>query len=230
MDLVVDANIIFAALIKDSFSYYLLFSGRFHLFAPEYVFTEIEKHKEELLEKTERTTEEFYRLLEVLKRRINIVPLEELTEYVEKVNDLLQIRYEQAKEYSWPMSILGLIGSSAIGTGIGALVGYFTDGINGAKSFAAWGAAMGALFEFMFHPTYTFLSYKYIRSEIKSFKEPKAAELKVKELKTKTIKKEEDNTFVISVNGKMEIPEGGIVLKKFPIKETILGDKGVRAE
>ena len=70
------------------------------------------------------------------------------------------------------MSILGLIGSSAIGTGIGALVGYFTDGINGAKSFAAWGAAMGALFEFMFHPTYTFLSYKYIRSEIKSFKEP----------------------------------------------------------
>ena len=31
---------------------------------------------------------------------------------------------------------------------------------------------MGALFEFMFHPTYTFLSYKYIRSEIKSFKEP----------------------------------------------------------
>ncbi|MBS3174260.1 glycine zipper family protein [Candidatus Woesearchaeota archaeon] len=95
-----------------------------------------------------------------------------ITEYVEKVNDLLQIRYEQAKEYSWPMSILGLIGSSAIGTGIGALVGYFTDGINGAKSFAAWGAAMGALFEFMFHPTYTFLSYKYIRSEIKSFKEP----------------------------------------------------------
>ncbi|MBS3122010.1 PIN domain-containing protein [Candidatus Woesearchaeota archaeon] len=88
MDLVVDANIIFAALIKDSFSYYLLFSGRFHLFAPEYVFTEIEKHKEELLEKTERTTEEFYRLLEVLKRRINIVPLEELTEYVEKAEKI----------------------------------------------------------------------------------------------------------------------------------------------
>lgn len=35
-----------------------------------------------------------------------------------------------------------------------------------------------------------------------------------------SIKKEKDSTFVISVNGKMEIPEGGIILKKFPIKET----------
>lgn len=88
MDLVVDANIIFAALIKDSFSYYLLFSGRFHLFTPEYVFTEFEKHKEEILEKTERTTEEFFRLLEVLKRRIILVPLEELTTYVEEAEKI----------------------------------------------------------------------------------------------------------------------------------------------
>ncbi len=39
MDLVVDANIIFAALIKDNLSYYLLFGGRFHLCTPEYIFT-----------------------------------------------------------------------------------------------------------------------------------------------------------------------------------------------
>ncbi|MBI2146148.1 PIN domain-containing protein [Candidatus Woesearchaeota archaeon] len=83
MDLVVDANVIFSALIKDSFSYYLLFSGKFHLFTPEYIFTEFEKHKDEILGKTERTTEEFYKLLEVLKRRITIVPLEELTDYIE---------------------------------------------------------------------------------------------------------------------------------------------------
>jgi len=53
MDLVVDANVIFAVLIKDSFSYHLLFSGRFNLFTPEYIFTEFEKHKMEILEKTE---------------------------------------------------------------------------------------------------------------------------------------------------------------------------------
>jgi predicted nucleic acid-binding protein len=82
MDLVVDANVLFAALIKDSFSYNLLFSGEFNLFTPEYIFTEFEKHKEEILKKTERTDEEFFRLIEILKRRIIIVPLEELVSYV----------------------------------------------------------------------------------------------------------------------------------------------------
>src|SRR3989338_1282292 len=84
MDLVIDANVLFAALIKDSFSYNILFSGKFHLFTPEYIFAELEKHKEEIMNKTERTTEEFFRLVETLKRRIVIVPLEELVPYVEE--------------------------------------------------------------------------------------------------------------------------------------------------
>jgi len=88
MDLVVDANVLFSALIKESFSYNLLFSGKFHLFTPEYIFTELEKHKEGLMNKTERTTEEFYRLVETLKRRIVIVPLEELAPYVEEAEKL----------------------------------------------------------------------------------------------------------------------------------------------
>lgn len=88
MDFVVDANIIFAALIKDNFSYYFLFEKEFHLFTPEYVFIKLEKHKEEILEKTERTSEEFYRLIEVLKRRLIIVPLEELTKYIEKAEQI----------------------------------------------------------------------------------------------------------------------------------------------
>ena len=84
MDLVVDANVLFSALIKDSFAYTILFSGSFHLFTPEYIFTELEKHKDEILEKTERTQEEFFRLLEILKRRIAIISLEELVPYVEE--------------------------------------------------------------------------------------------------------------------------------------------------
>ena len=88
MDLVIDANVLFSALIKESFSYNLLFSGKFHLFIPEYIFTELEKHKEELMNKTERTTEEFFRLVETLKRRIIIVPLEELVPYIEEAEKL----------------------------------------------------------------------------------------------------------------------------------------------
>lgn len=88
MDFVIDANVLFSALIKDSLAYNLLFSGTFHLFTSEYIFSELEKHKEELLKKTERTTEEFFRLVETLKRRIVIVPLEELVPYVEEAEKI----------------------------------------------------------------------------------------------------------------------------------------------
>ena len=88
MDLVVDANIIFAALIKNNFSHHLLFSGNFRLFTPEYMFTELEQHKEEILQKTDRTTEEFLRMVEILKRRIILVPLEELIPYVKEAEKI----------------------------------------------------------------------------------------------------------------------------------------------
>lgn len=88
MELVVDANVLFSALIKESFSYSLLFNEKFRLFTPEYIFTEFEKHKEEILKKTERITEEFFRLIEILKRRINIIPLEELIPYIEEAEKL----------------------------------------------------------------------------------------------------------------------------------------------
>ena len=55
MELVVDANVLFSALIKDSFAYKMLFSEEFSLFTPEYIFAELENHEEEILEKTERS-------------------------------------------------------------------------------------------------------------------------------------------------------------------------------
>ena len=88
MDLVVDANALFSALIKDSTSSDIIFNGKFHLFTPEYIFSEFEDHKEELLEKTERTTKAFFRLVEILKRKIIIIPLEELVPYVNEAEKI----------------------------------------------------------------------------------------------------------------------------------------------
>lgn len=88
MNLVVDANALFSALIKDSFSYNIFFNEKFRLFTSEYIFTEFEKHKEEILDKTERTTEEFFKLIEILKRRVSIIPLEELIPYIEEAEKL----------------------------------------------------------------------------------------------------------------------------------------------
>ena len=51
MDLVTDANIIFAALIKESKTHELIFDENLHLFTTEFFFTEFKKHSEELQEK-----------------------------------------------------------------------------------------------------------------------------------------------------------------------------------
>ena len=84
MDLVVDANVLFAALIKESATDLMLFADYLHLYTPEYIFTEFEKYKEEILQKTKRSTEDFYKLIEALKRRIILVPFEELDPYLQR--------------------------------------------------------------------------------------------------------------------------------------------------
>ena len=84
MELVVDANVIFSALIKDSFNCNLLFSDKLTIYSPDYLLIELEKHKSEILAKTSRSNDEFNELIKVLRRRINFVALEELVPYLEK--------------------------------------------------------------------------------------------------------------------------------------------------
>src|SRR3990167_7551404 len=88
MDLIVDANILFAALVRDSKTAELLFRDDFHLYAPDFIFQEFAKYERELLEKTERTHEDFVRFLEILKRRITIVPVEEIGPFMKKAQEI----------------------------------------------------------------------------------------------------------------------------------------------
>lgn len=84
MDLVVDANIIFAALVRDGRTIELILEPDLHLFCPEFLFEEIEKHKEELLEKTKRTPEELEGSILLLKQKITIIPKEEFEAYLQE--------------------------------------------------------------------------------------------------------------------------------------------------
>ena len=68
MDLVVDANVLFSVLIKRGKTEELIFEEDLHLFAPEFIFEEFEKYKEDILKKTERTTEDFDELMDTKKR------------------------------------------------------------------------------------------------------------------------------------------------------------------
>ncbi|HLC85365.1 MAG TPA: PIN domain-containing protein [Candidatus Nanoarchaeia archaeon] len=88
MDLIVDANILFAALVKDGLSAELLFVDSLNLFSPDFIFEEYEAHKEEILDKTHRTDEEFFHLTEILKRQITLIPLEQLSCFITEAESI----------------------------------------------------------------------------------------------------------------------------------------------
>ena len=88
MDLVVDANILFAALIKENITSELLLMREFHLYAPDFIFTEFEKYRDYLKNKSERTDEDFDHLLEVFKRNTKLITKEEIQPYIEKAKSI----------------------------------------------------------------------------------------------------------------------------------------------
>jgi len=89
MQFVVDANVLFAALIKDSITAEILLDDFILFYVPEFVFEEFSKHKDEILEKTKRTHEEFEFAYQTLRSHIKVVPKEEyesMLEYAEKLS------------------------------------------------------------------------------------------------------------------------------------------------
>lgn len=74
MKLVVDANILFAALIKEGSTAEVLISDKIELFAPEFLFEEFSKYEEFILKKTHRSKEEFSLFLDLLRDQIIIIP------------------------------------------------------------------------------------------------------------------------------------------------------------
>ncbi len=89
MDLIIDANILFAILIKDSVNAELIVDENIHLFAPEYLFQEFYKHKEEILEKMYGTEREFNDIYDILKSIITIIPAEEFEGFLKEAEHIL---------------------------------------------------------------------------------------------------------------------------------------------
>jgi len=82
--LVVDANVLFSALIKDGFTGKLFFEERLEIYAPEYLFEEFEEHRGEIMQKTNRGESEFWEVIDILKSRINVVPFSEFERFMER--------------------------------------------------------------------------------------------------------------------------------------------------
>jgi predicted nucleic acid-binding protein len=71
---VIDANIVIAAIIKEGFTKKVLANPNLELYAPSLLFEELEEHSEEIIIKSKRSEHSFYSLLAMLRKRIKIVP------------------------------------------------------------------------------------------------------------------------------------------------------------
>jgi len=90
MKLVLDSNVIFSAMIKKSTTRNIILSDVFELHAPEYIFSEITKHKELLLKKSKMNEGDFDALLLLLQKHIQLVPKEKYNEKMALAEDILK--------------------------------------------------------------------------------------------------------------------------------------------
>ena len=86
MDLVIDSNILFAALLKDSGTSDILFKHA--LYAPEFIFEEFKKYKNYLKGKTKRTEESFIELFNLFERNVILIPKEEINPFIKQAEKI----------------------------------------------------------------------------------------------------------------------------------------------
>ncbi len=82
MDFVLDANILFSSLIKNSITAKLIFEEDIVLFAPEFLLEEFTKYKTEIQTKTKRPKDELEIIFELLSSRIKFIPKEDLKPFL----------------------------------------------------------------------------------------------------------------------------------------------------
>ena len=86
MDLVIDSNILFVALLKEGGTSDILFKHR--LYAPEFIFEEFRKYKDYLKGKTKRNEEDFNELFDLFERNAILIPKEEIEPFIEKAEKI----------------------------------------------------------------------------------------------------------------------------------------------
>lgn len=82
MELILDANILFSALIKNSVTASLIVRDDVILFTPEFVFEEFEKYESDILNKTKRNTADFQRFIRILESKIQLIAKEEVKKHM----------------------------------------------------------------------------------------------------------------------------------------------------
>ena len=90
MKIVIDSNVLFSALIKDALTRRLILEYEDEFLFPQYIFEEMQKHKKRLLKKSKMNEEEFSELLDIILRKVIIIPTEHLKTKEKEAKDLAQ--------------------------------------------------------------------------------------------------------------------------------------------
>jgi predicted nucleic acid-binding protein len=90
LNIVIDSNILFSALIKDSLTRRMILDYKGTFLFPSYIFEEMEKHKRELQIKSRMTPEEFKLLLSYLLLKVSVVPTNSLIQYKKQAYEIVK--------------------------------------------------------------------------------------------------------------------------------------------
>lgn len=86
MELVVDANILFAALIRNATTAKLLFRGDLQIYAPELILEEFRAYREVILAKSKEA--DIDTAVDLFRRLVTIVPREEFADRMEEAKSI----------------------------------------------------------------------------------------------------------------------------------------------
>ena len=90
MKIILDSNILFSALIKDSKTRRIILEYEgFYLF-PQYILEEMEYHIEELLRKSGLSKQEFNTLLAIILKKVTIVPNKSMLPFRSKALEIVK--------------------------------------------------------------------------------------------------------------------------------------------
>jgi predicted nucleic acid-binding protein len=105
MMLVIDANSIIAAIIRNSGARRIIVSGEFILVSPEFLVEEIEKYKTYIMKKSGMGKEELNLLITLLLKRVRILPH---AEYENKIPEAKLLMTEDALDVPYVAVCLAL--------------------------------------------------------------------------------------------------------------------------
>src|SRR3989344_950019 len=105
MRILIDANIIISALIKNSKARGILTKKKFEFISPDFILEEINKYKEYICEKSGLSKEEFELLMVLIFDNIKIIPKKEYENYLDKAKEIME---EDIKDITYVACYLAL--------------------------------------------------------------------------------------------------------------------------